>query len=283
MTYITDFAYSSGSSMPYSEYVNANSPRILIDNLANKENIYNLSSEYTLPSNPEWLTAIPSTADKWKASNSYIYPWGALFGSYRIVNSFGICAHKGIVGKQMTFSLRKDGVFVKLMGPFIVTSEKPIFKVFDDVECDAAFLTFTNPAGDDFDIEIGVIMVGKSVALPRNIYVGHTPITYGRRPISRFVTSDNGNFLGQSSLSVMLESSVTMDNVPPDYYRDILYPYFQLPAETKPFFWAWRPQTYPNETGYAWIPDGRINPRNSKANGFMSISFSMQGYVSNGE
>ena len=279
--YITDFGYASLASTPYQEYIKPNSPRILIENIAQKGNVINFPS--SLDSNPEWLATLPSTADRWKSADnpSHIFAMFLGTGVYTTINSVGFCAHAGLIGRQCLINVVKDGANQVAIGPFMVTDSTPVFRVFDDVECDTVIINFSSD--EDFDIEVGVIMIGKSIALPRNIYVGHTPINYGRRPISRFITSDNGNFLGQSSQAVMLESSVSMDNIPPDYFRDVLRPYFQVPAETKPFFWAWRPQSYPDEVGYCWIPSGRINPANSKPNGFMNISFDMMGYVSNGQ
>lgn len=279
--YITDFGYASLASTPYDGLAGPNSPRILIENIATKGNVLNFPA--SLDSAPEWLATLPSTVDKWmsQGKTSHIFAMFLGSGVYKTVNSVGFCAHSGLIGRQCLINIIKDGVNQVSIGPFMITNSRPVFKIFDDVECDTVIINFSSD--EDFDIEVGVVMIGKAVALPRNVYVNHTPITYGRRPVSRFVTSDNGNFLGQHSEAVFLDSSVSMDNIRPDYFRDILYPYFQLPAETKPFFWAWRPQKYPDEVGYCWLPNGRINQRNTKPNGDVGISFDMQGYVSDGQ
>lgn len=284
VAYITDFGYASITSTPYDQYINANSPRILIENLANKANVLNFPGS-TLASNPEWLATLQSTgpAERWKSvdSPSHIFTMFLGSGNYATINSVGFCAHRGLIGRQCIINVIKDSVVVKSIGPFIITKSTPVFKIFEDVECDGVIINFSS--FEPFSIEVGVISIGKSIALPRNIYVGHTPITYGRNPKSRFVTSDNGNFLGQSTEGITLESAVDMDNIPQGYYDDILFPYFQLPAETTPFFWAWRPEKYPDQVGYCWIPGGRVQMKNSKANGFRSMSFNMNGYVSNGQ
>jgi hypothetical protein len=107
--------------------------------------------------------------------------------------------------------------------------------------------------------------------LPRNIYVGHTPIVYGRKTQVMTGRSERGDFLGRIVMNRTLESDVTMLNCPPAYFRDEIEPFF-IASEEAPFFFAWRPYTYPLEVGFCWMSaDGMM--ANQLPNGFVQFSF----------
>ena len=116
----------------------------------------------------------------------------------------------------------------------MIVNTDPIFVLFDVITPTLVYIQLQSDT--DFNFEVGIINVGKSVFLPRNIYVGHTPITYGRRTTKQIATSDSGSYLGQRLTKISKSSSVTMDNIRPLFYRDYLFRFFHLPSETKPFF-----------------------------------------------
>ena len=272
---LTDYLFLSEPGTPFDAYINANSPRIGINNFANKGNVS--STIGTIPTNPAYLATLPSTDEKWISEDrpSHIFIFNA--GDSLIVDYVGIAAYRGLIGRQIQITLLLNSQVVRTIGPFMVTEEVPVFKIFEATECDSATINFSG--ADSFDIEVGFISIGQTVALPRNIYVGHSPMPFSRRPETRFLISDNGTFLGQQKQRTLMSSSVSMSNVPPDYYREIIYPFFQLPAETMPFFWAWRPGTYPDEVAFCWLPTGQFNMANELPNGFMNIGFDLMGHV----
>jgi len=256
---------------------NPNSPRIGIQNSAGRGTIF--ASPTELPSNPAWLTSTSSTAERFKTSPSTYNLWVANVNG-AICDYVGIAATKVTAGSQVDVKIVRDGVLISVYGPAIVLDESPIFIMFEAGEVETVAITYTKT--EPFSIEIGIVNVGKTVFLPRNIYVGHTPIKYGRQPSTLVSMSDNMNFLGHVNTGTTLSSSVSMSNIPPDFYRKYIYTSFQIPAETNPFFWAWRPQSYPKEVGFCWL-SGRFDVSNESPNGFMSIGFSMAGYTSNGQ
>lgn len=280
-TYISDFIYAYETDPQYATLLSdPNRPRALVTNLANQGNITHIGD--LKEGSAAWLAATDSTAERWreKARTSHIF--GVNFQpETTTIDCVAFCAHRGLIGRQVIINIVKNSIGVRTVGPFIITDEKPYMAIFDDTECDGVIINFSSATA--FEMEIGVISVGKTVTFPRNVYVGHTPSPYARNPSVEFMTSDNGQFLGQYRRSTALSNSFQNDNIPADYYRDVLYPYFHLIAESSPFFFAWRPQKYPEEVGYMWIPGGKINVSNQLANGMMSISFSMQGYSSDGQ
>lgn len=260
-----------------------NSPRIGIDQVLSRSN-YRGGVGNTLPSNPAFLAFNDSTSDRWKSVDSDAHTM--VFDLDKSPLDFvGIAAHRGLVGRQLTITAiltdssgQTQEVRV-LFGPQLITSNEPIFVLFE--ENNAATLVIAVGSDENFDLEIGIVRAGKSVFLPRNIYVGHTPITYGRATQKLIATSDNSEYLGQRLISTKKQSSVDMQNIPPLFYRNYLHQNFHIPSETSPFFWAWRPDTYPEESGFCWLTND-MQVSNSLANGFMSLSFAMMGYSSNG-
>lgn len=99
-----------------------------------------------------------------------------------------------------------------------------------------------------------VVYVGKLLIMERRIYVGHTPLPHGRRASVANNRSESGNFLGRIVLGAWRESVVPLSLISPDWYRANLDTFLRS-GRDDPFFFAWRPETYPRETGYAWLLD----------------------------
>lgn len=123
--------------------------------------------------------------------------------------------------------------------------------------------------------QIGVIYVGKALQLERNIYVGHTPITYGRNRKTVNGVSENGQYLGEIVVRQTNMTSVSLQNLTPDWYRSFLDPFFKLTPRV-PCFWAWRPEGYPSEVGYCWI-EGEPSMSNQRSNGMVEASWQFKG------
>ena len=254
---------------------NVNSPRIGIENLTSQSNIFDSPTQ--LDSNPAWLTSTPSTAERWKTSSASYHIWVASLDDVK-VDYIGIAAHRGLIGRQIRIVYVDDAGVGVIYGPFQITDSSPIFVNFEEIEPATIVVVFESV--DDFSFEVGNIYVGKSVFLPRNIYVGHTPITFGRNASRLIENSDNGNYLGNVRTKVSLGSSVNMSNIDQDYYRSELFKQFHIPAEVRPFFWAWRPNDRPLEAGFCWT-NGDVRVVNDSPNGDMALSFSMTGFSSN--
>lgn len=122
-----------------------------------------------------------------------------------------------------------------------------------------------------------VVYCGKLLIMQRRLYVGHTPINYGRVTKVANGRSESGNFLGRIILNEMTATQASFSNLTPDWYRANMEP-FLLQAQEQPFFFAWRPGAYPREVGYAWLTNDP-QPQNALANGMMSIELEMAGIV----
>lgn len=125
--------------------------------------------------------------------------------------------------------------------------------------------------------QAAVIYVGKLLILQRRIYVGHTPMPYGRQLSVANLMSISGAFLGRIVLGAKRRSGINMQNITPGWYRTYLDP-FIIAAQEIPFFFAWRPGTYPDEAGFAWLTDD-AEVSNMRSNGMMQVSLRLEGVV----
>lgn len=123
--------------------------------------------------------------------------------------------------------------------------------------------------------QAAVMYVGKLLVLQRRTYVGHTPIPYGRNTDISNGRSENGHFLGRVVLREKLNTSVSLQNLFPSWYRTHMEP-FIIAAREVPFFYNWRPQDYPLETGFCWLT-ADAQPSNQRPNGMMQIDLQMSG------
>jgi len=123
--------------------------------------------------------------------------------------------------------------------------------------------------------EIAVIFVGKLLVSSQRIYVGHSPITLNRRTEVVSGMSESGNYLGRIITGSNLTTSVSLTNLKPDWYRSNFDP-FVVAAQDSPFFFGWRPYSYPNEVGFAWLTNDPT-PSNMMSNGMMQVSLEMSG------
>lgn len=121
---------------------------------------------------------------------------------------------------------------------------------------------------------ISVIYTGLLLMLQRNVYVGVTPPPFGYEDEILNGTSMNGQFLGRLVLNEMLTSNIELNNLTPLWYRRVLDPFIKK-SKGLPFFYVWRPHTYPKEVVYGWFTT-TPRPNNSVANGMMSIPFSLE-------
>lgn len=99
-----------------------------------------------------------------------------------------------------------------------------------------------------------VVYVGKLLDLERKVYVGHTPLPHGRKTTVANGKSETGNFLGRIVLGEWRESTIPLSLISPSWYRENMDAFLAVAKEI-PFFFAWRPETYPLEVGYGWLTD----------------------------
>jgi hypothetical protein len=123
--------------------------------------------------------------------------------------------------------------------------------------------------------QIAVVYCGLLLVMERGLYDGHTPITYARKVEVTNGRSERGQFLGRIVTGESLASAAAFTLLTPAWFRSAMDP-FLIAAKEKPFFFAWRPQTYPFEVGYAWLVNDPM-PINTPPSKLIAIELQMGG------
>lgn len=243
-----------------------------------------ISSSTAAEGYPAANVANPSTFQKWKGTSVdpdtedyFLIP----FGDYTDgVNYLGLAKHNfGTAGVRISVLGSNDAGSTfdyTLVEPFTVANDSPILLVFEE-HLDINLISVVLEPLGEIAAELAVMYLGKMLRAERKIYVGHTPITMGRRLTVANGRSTSGNFLGRVVLSRKTQTAIELKNLTPSWYRSFFDPFLKA-AEELPFFFAWRPDTYPLEVGFCWIPND-ATPQNTMSNGMMSVSFEVEGIV----
>lgn len=214
------------------------------------------------------LVAYPTTYDYWEAEDD----GGQIltFATPGQWDYLGIARHN-LGSMQIPIQVGGfDGSWEALSEVIIPPDDEPLLIAFERATHTSYRLVMGSGEGP---AQIAVCYLGNLLALQRRIYVGHTPITYGRSENMTTGTSDSGEFLGRIFVNEHRQSSITQENITPEFYREDMRPWVE---SRNPFFFAWRPLSYPREVGYCWRT-GAANPVNQRPNGMMSLSMNVQG------
>lgn len=256
---------------------NADTPIIGYENLVTTGNVSATTED---PDYPVTNVANVSTAQRWKSgagspsSDEYIT---VVLDTAENVDYVGIAVHN-FGTSQSIVSIEGQTEFgdpwVELVAEQMLPNDGPVIFRFDEQSLYAVRLRIQGNVTAITPF-LAVMYVGKLLLLQRRIYVGHTPITYGRQLMVANHRSISGAFLGRIVLGETNKTSVGLRNLTPDWYRTYMEP-FVVAAKEIPFFFAWRPGDYPNEVGFCWFVDDPT-PVNQHTNGMMQIDFSVEG------
>lgn len=250
--------------------VTANNPRIGYHSVITTSNI---SADEEADDEPVTNLANPATYLSWRGTSTSEQTVSISLSEAVDVDYFAIAKHNlGSTGATVAFEYSEDGETWTTVETIEPSSDYALIVEFDSVSSQLFRLSITPGSAAP---SIAVLYVGEILPLQRRIYVGHTPFTYGRKSSISNGRSESGQFLGRVLRREYRESSVSLQNITPSWYRSTMEPFVEA-ARTRPYFWAWRPQQYPAEVGYAWLT-GDMQVSNQLSNGFMQLSFSMQG------
>lgn len=252
--------------------INANNPRIGWHNVITDENVAASSEDSEFPAtnlgNPaSWL--------KWKAASAVACTVQTTLGSAEIVNYLGIAGHNfGTTGTAVKLQQSFNGsVWADLTEEMIPADDYALMFEFADTVASLYYrLVLTPSSGVP---EIGALNIGRVLRMQRRVYVGYEPPTLNRKTEVSSGHSEAGQFLGRVRRRQMLEGAVPFKNLTAAWVR-AYFDDFQVAAETLPFFFAWRPDTYPDEVAYMWLTSDPVTT-NEQPNGMMTANFKYQG------
>lgn len=245
--------------------VDPNAPILAYKNIVTFDSITATSE---LLDRPITNAANPATAYTWEASSNADQTITVDTGG-QTINYIGIARHNL---NQLGLTLRIDLNGVTVVPAQAVSDNQAILFLLNTATPDEVELVIegaTDPA------KIAVLYIGQTTLLQRNIYVGHTPMEYGRDRQTVNGLSENGQYLGELVVRESKTTQVNLQNLTPDWYRSTLDPYFALKPRV-PCFWSWRPGGYPSEVNYAWV-EGEPQMSNQRVNGMVQASWTFRG------
>lgn len=251
--------------------VDLNAPVIGYRTLVTRTNI---ASDGDAADYPVTNLANVSTAAFWRADDSLLqYLTVTLSGAES--DYFAVARHN-FGSQQIAVSLEarvaEADAWAVIVAEVMLTDDAPLLMRYTAASYHSIRLKM---AAGDAAPQAAVVYVGRLLVCERRIYVGHTPIVYGRRTQVVSGMSESGNYLGRIITGGSLASSVSLENLTPAWYRTNFDPFLEA-AKSVPFFWGWRPQQYSREVGFAWLTNDPA-PSNSRANGMMSVEFEIAG------
>lgn len=227
--------------------------------------------------------ANPSTALRWQAAligSPLAIPPSDIFitaaiNSIEPVDYAAIAVHNlGSGGNIVSVEGDTGGspTWNELVGEQILPNDEPVIFRFSPQSLSSLRLRIQPGSELPF---IAVLYVGKLLVMERGTHGDHVPINLGRTSKTMNAKSESGHFLGRIVLNESRATSIPFQRVTDTFYRNEMDE-FIVASKEDPFFFAWKPQEFPQDVGYCCMTN---DPQPSKhfETGTVSISLSMNG------
>lgn len=185
-------------------------------------------------------------------------------------------ARHNLWSQQISMLVEGDdgGGYFELVPEFRPAADGPILKRFDPQPLTSIRITLSE---GDAAAAIAVLKVGKLNVFPRKLYQGMTPFSLARTAKISNGRAEAGNFLGRVVSQQFEQQKVPLSLITPYDYRKRVDPVIEA-SQDEPFFFAWRPESYPRELGY-YIMTNDPMPVNQSPHGLVALSLEMTGVV----
>jgi hypothetical protein len=213
----------------------------------------------------------PLTYEFWRPV-SLPATWRLDIGSAQEVDYVGIAAHSlGSTGCTVHVEYSTNDSTWTTVSSLLAGQDGPIMFLFMPITARYWRIRITGSTIPS----VGVVYIGKALAMQRPIYSGHTPITLSRVTEMRPNKSEGGQWLGRSIIRRGSQTQAEYRHLEASWVRTH-FDKFIKDATRYPYFFAWRPSTYPEDVGYVWTSDD-ITPSNMGVRDYMSVSWAMEG------
>jgi hypothetical protein len=230
---------------------------------------------------PASNVANPSTALKWKhdatdSPESAVEYFRVDVSQTDVINYIAIAGHNFAsqniaVGLELASWSSPVGGASSVIAPAVPADDGPILFLFTTQEIEEIriiLVTGNAPA------EIAVLYAGEYTVLPEGVQEDHTPLPLAQVSDVTSGKAESGSFLGRIVTGGSLVSAAVISNLDWDWIYSDLMPFLEQ-ADEFPFFWAWAPSTYPDDTAFAWL-ENDAQP-SFDIDGFASVTLAMRG------
>lgn len=218
--------------------------------------------------------ANPLTYEYWKPA-TMAATWAVDAGEEVTIDYCGIAAHTlGTNGNTVIVMCADDSDFtsnVQVIDSVAPSDNSPIMFLFAPTTARywRIFISGSNKP------TIGVVNFGQVIEMQRTAFAGINPIEMNRVTVVRPNKSETGQWLGRSVIRQSVKTKVDFNNLTYDWYKTNMDP-FAVNAQKYPFFFAWRPDGYPDSVGYVWVNQD-IAPTTNGKRDLVNVSLDMEG------
>lgn len=232
-----------------------------------------VSADHEDPAYPATNLANDSTNLRWLSTSTALQYVYATLSTSEAVNYVGIARHNfGSTGATITVQGRTaepDADWVDLSPEYSPAHDRALLFRFANAFLVDIRLKIVPGTGAP---SMAIFYVGALLVMERGVDVGHTPLPYARHRKMIAGRSEGGEYLGKIESGGVLRSRVDFNNMSPDFYRDEVDAFVEA---NQPFFFAWAPDAYPDEVGFAWFVDD-VMPVPAHLAGWTNLSIEME-------
>ncbi len=232
------------------EEIGGNAPLIGWQNLVGRSGVAATSEAAGYPASN---LANPSTALFWKATGTATQYLTVDLSGVDTVDYVGIARHNlGSGGTSVSVEVDdpdNPGSWLEVAASLLLPDDGPALIRFDPVS-PLQLRVKLQPAA--VVPAVTVLYVGSLLVLPRGLQPGHVPLPFAASDEIVTGQAESGDFLGRIVTKQALTTSVSIIALDYDWFRQHMAAFVRV-ARTTPFFFAWMPESFPNEVGFAWL------------------------------
>lgn len=209
----------------------------------------------------------------WKSTSTNDQYLTVASASGDIVDYFAVARHNfgtGLVA--VSFEIDIGYGYEEVSAPYTPEDDDPLMFMLP-ASSPVAFRVKLAP--DSVIPQAAVLYVGHSLVLPHRIYRDFNPLRLAVTSEVENGRSEQGEFLGRVAITERRSARLSLQNLPPRYYRTDIDPFVER-SRLYPFFFAWRPGTYPEDVALCWTNSSPI-PTNQRSNGMMRVDMDITG------
>lgn len=254
------------------EEENENLPWIAYENIVTSTNI---STDSAHSNYPAVHLANPNTNLFWRSENGNEQFITITVGA-RDIDYIAIARHNlGSEGISITIEgdTGDSPSWEALVQETLLGNDEPAIFRFNPTVLDGVRLRLI-PQSPTAIPQVSVVYAGTLLVMQQGVQADYVPIPYARIAEDVNGRSERGNFLGRIRTGSYLESTASFANLTPAWFRTYCEPFLESAADL-PFFFAWLPDTYPDEVGYCWLNN---SPQASHdLDGYVALDLQMGG------
>jgi hypothetical protein len=250
-------------------------PLIGSDNIVTASNIAATTAALNFPAS-NLGNPMTHTQARWIAADTTQQYLTITTDGFTAFNYIAVARHNfGSALIRPSIEVNIAGVWTEISPPVYVPADNgPLLWRFDSqvrTQARIRLQSGTVPA------RAGVVYLGKLTVVQRRLYVGHVPMPYARKSDFSNGMSETGDFLGRIELGSYTETTASFRLITPSWFRATMAPCLAV-IRKKPFFFAWRPASYPNEVGYGVLAaDTAPAPQDQGSGNLIAFDLMMRG------